>query len=97
MIKNPNNIDLSRLRYGARQALWYLEHCFALQEESLTVTHTHDGKHIEGSLHFKNRAFDVLPAEHNPEELKKSVLWAMGRDYDLVTHGDHWHCEYDPK
>ena len=97
MILNPNGCDLSRLRYKARQALWYLEHVFEIQGEHLTIFHTFDAIHEKGSLHYKNRAFDCGPPLRDRAGTLARVKEAMGPDYDLIDEGDHWHVEYDPK
>lgn len=97
MIENPNGCDLSRLRFKARQGLWLLEHLYALEGENLIITHTKDGEHKEGSLHFKNRALDALPPKHERALILKQGKEMLGPDYDLVDEVDHWHLEYDPK
>ncbi len=97
MIENPNSCDLSRLRHGARLALWYLEHAYALEGEVFTIFHTNDGAHKEGSLHFKHRAFDFKPPERDRSERFKRYRAALGPDYDLLDEGDHGHLEHDPK
>jgi len=97
MIENPNGCNMSRLRMGIRRAMWYLELQYAIEEEVFTLFHTFDGKHKEGSLHFKNRAIDFDPPKRSPGE--KMARWraSLGRDYDLVDSGACWHVEYDPK
>ena len=97
MIENPNGCDLSRLRHRTRQALWVLEHLYALEDESLIITHTFDGQHKEGSLHFKNRAFDVLPPKRESALIFSQAREMLGRDYDLLNEVTHWHLEHDPK
>lgn len=97
MIENPNGCDMSRLRHKARQALWLLEHLYATQGENFIIFHTNDGIHKEGSLHFKNRAFDCAPPVNHREQLLKSAREMMGPDYDLLDEVNHWHLEYDPK
>ena len=97
MIENPNGCDMSRLRYKCRQGLWLLEHLYALEEQNLVITHTFDGQHKEGSLHFKNRAFDMLPPGKEGPLIFRQAREMLGRDYDLLNEVDHWHLEYDPK
>jgi hypothetical protein len=65
--------------------------------------HTYDGQHMEGSLHFKNRAFDgCLPAEHG-EEILSTLRLALGPEYDVVLEYPTdekpgcLHVEWDPK
>jgi hypothetical protein len=65
-----------------------------------TLTACLDGKHKEGSLHYKGFAVDIR-SKHIPEEKKDSVLAAikatLGRDYDVILEATHIHLEYDPK
>jgi hypothetical protein len=97
MIENPNGCDMSKLRHKARVGLWYLEALFLSECRSVVVTHTFDGQHKEGSLHFKNRAVDILPPGRENALLLKQAKQNMGKDYDVIDEGDHWHMEYDPK
>lgn len=97
MLRNPNSCDLSRLRFRARQALWLLVHLYEAQGEDFFIFHTNDGIHKEGSLHFKNRAFDGGPPVNHREQLLKSARELAGRDYDIIDEGDHIHVEDDPK
>ena len=97
MIENPNGCDMSRLRMGIRRGMWYLELQYAIEDEVFTLFHTFDGIHMEGSLHFKNRAIDFAPPEHGREGTLKRCKEALGRDYDLLDEVNHWHLEYDPK
>ena len=97
MINNPNGCDLSRLRMGARRALWYLELQYAIDEEVFTLFHTNDGLHMEGSLHFKNRAIDFDAPKKDPVGKMRRWKAALGPDYDLVDSGECWHLEHDPK
>jgi hypothetical protein len=65
------------------------------------VTSLNDGKHMEGSLHYKNRAVDLrfkhIPAEKRDElsDEINALLNPLG--FDWVVEADHWHCEFDPK
>ena len=70
-----------------------------------TLTACLDGKHKEGSLHYKGLAVDIR-SKHIPGDRKASVLAAikatLGRDYDVILEGEgaaneHLHLEYDPK
>lgn len=64
----------------------------------LVITAGVDGKHMEGSLHYKGLALDLRTFNLKgyetqvAEELRKE----LGDDYDVVLEGDHIHCEYDP-
>lgn len=97
MLENPNSCDLSRLHFGVRVGMWYLEHAYALEGEVFVIFHTEDGMHKEGSLHPKHRAIDFkLPMRDVDERFRRYRL-ALWPDYDLLNEGDHGHLEYDPK
>ena len=97
MLENPNKVDLSKLRFKARQALWLLIRLFEVDGQNFVITHTYDGMHKDGSLHFKNRAFDGLPPERERDHILKQAKELMGPDWDIIDEKDHWHIEYDPK
>lgn len=66
----------------------------------LVITSCMDGKHKDGSLHYKGLAFDARSRDlapsfqvHARDEMKKR----LGKDYDVVLEKDHFHIEYDPK
>lgn len=60
------------------------------------ITSGRDGKHMEGSLHYQGKAFD-LRTWHVIEEVAKQLRTYLGKDYDVIVEKDHIHCEYDPK
>ena len=67
----------------------------------MTITSGNDGKHMKGSLHFKNRAIDIRSFDMmNPAktvEAIKQVLNQKGHKFDVIYEGSHIHIEYDPK
>ena len=68
--------------------------------KSLTVTSTNDGKHMKGSFHYKDLAFDLRTWYLSASEQKKLVKDAkaeLGKDYDIVIEKTHIHVEYDKK
>jgi hypothetical protein len=76
-----------------------------LEKGTVWITSANDSKHMAGSLHFNNRAFDIrikniiagmafpLAARGWAERMQV----ALGDDYDVVLEDDHIHVEYDPK
>ena len=68
------------------------------------ITSANDSKHKSGSLHYKNRAFDirtrnVVNGVLGPEAVawRQRMADQLGPDYDVLMEGDHIHAEYDPK
>lgn len=64
-----------------------------------TITSITDGKHSNGSLHYKGLAIDIrtrdlvgITAHHIAELIRN----ALGNDYDVVVEATHIHVEYDP-
>lgn len=68
--------------------------------KGIVVTAILDGKHKEGSKHYIGEAFDVRSFIYTKEqitELLAAFKQALGKDYDVIFEGDHFHVEYDPK
>lgn len=64
------------------------------------VTSCTDGQHMVGSLHYKGRAWDLrsnnlLPAEQ--VKYAEAAKVELGKEWDFITEGDHFHAEFDPK
>ena len=64
--------------------------------EEAVITSARDGKHMEGSLHYKGQAID-LRTKHVLEALTKKIKEYVGSDYDVVLESEHIHLEWDPK
>lgn len=68
--------------------------------KTLTVTSTNDGKHMKGSFHYKDLAFDMRIWYLSVSERKEMVAQAskiLGKDYDIILEKTHIHVEYDKK
>ena len=85
---------------------WQMFHAALVAEQvykkfgaECVITAGTDGKHMEGSLHYKGRALDLRTFNVAGKELqvKVALQQALGKDYDVVIEKDHIHCEYDPK
>jgi hypothetical protein len=72
------------------------------------VTACKDGKHKEGSLHYKGLALDIRSKTLIPKDLPSIVQelkLSLGPQFDVVLEGantpgasaQHIHVEYDPK
>ena len=63
------------------------------------VTSGNDSVHMEGSLHYQDRALDFRTRDLTRDEVTQ---WAgeierrLGPDYDVVIESDHLHVEYQP-
>lgn len=76
-----------------------------LEKGTVWITSANDSSHMEGSLHFVNRALDIrikniiggmefpLAARGWAERMQV----ALGDDYDVLLESDHIHVEYDPQ
>lgn len=66
----------------------------------LVITSVMDGKHMEGSKHYKGLAFDFRSRDIDEGDIvfvrMKLKEW-LGSDYDVIYENDHFHVEYDPK
>lgn len=76
-----------------------------IAQKDCVITSAADGKHLEGSLHYKGLAIDIRSKDLAPD-LKKRVLLEMrnffGPKYDILLENEgkdneHYHLEYDPK
>jgi hypothetical protein len=107
-MKNPNKVDLSKLRKEIRKALFACEIVYGMLDLEFEVWHTYDGSHRLGSLHFKNRAFDGGPLGPHIQDIAQSLRVFLGTEYDVVLEYDTTapdgsaipgclHVEWDPK
>lgn len=85
---------------------WQIFHAALVVEEvlkdygtELVITSAHDGKHMDGSLHYKGRAIDIRTWAIKGREMEviAKLKAKLGRDYDIVVESDHIHLEHDPK
>ena len=89
-----------KLDDSIRRVLPKILRCFKEMGQNIVlVTSTNEGNHSAGSFHYVNKAIDLgspLDREctYGLEQLLKREL---GKDYDVLYHNNHYHCEYDPK
>ena len=85
---------------------WQMFHAALVAEQiykkygaECVITAGTNGKHMEGSLHYKGLALDLRTFNVSGRELqiKVALQQALGKDYDVVIEKDHIHVEYDPK
>ncbi len=100
---------LDGARFGSGdQAMAYCRErvidAFALAGHVCRITHSRDGTHSNGSLHYIDHADDygfVGIPESDRQIIYKDVRMALGPDFDVVYgtrgHKKHLHCEFQPK
>lgn len=97
MIKNPNKVDTSKLRKEIRVGMWAVEFVYSRHGWDLQLYHTFDGEHMEGSLHFKNRAVDLSLPPVAYAGLAGEIKLVLGDEYDVIVEAECLHIEWDPK
>jgi hypothetical protein len=76
-----------------------------MEKGTVWITSANDSHHMDGSLHFYNRAFDIRISNiiagtefpHTARVWAEKMQVALGDDYDVVLEHDHIHVEYDPE
>jgi hypothetical protein len=76
-----------------------------MEKGTVWITSANDSEHVDGSLHFNNRAFDIrikniIAGMEFPLAARgwaERIQVALGDDYDVLLEKDHIHVEYDPK
>lgn len=64
------------------------------------ITSARDGKHKDGSLHYRGDAVDVRTRDLAPAvraRLASALANDLGPGFDVVLEPDHIHIEYDPR
>lgn len=81
------------------QAALIAEQIYKKYGAECVITAGTDGKHMEGSLHYKGLALDLRTFNVPGRELAicNQIKQALGPDYDVIIEKDHIHLEYDPK
>jgi len=71
-----------------------------------TITSIMDGKHMKGSLHYDGYAFDVRSwadssgkqlSQQEKDDMAYNMRVILGKDWDVVVEGSHFHLEYQPE
>lgn len=103
-ILTKTGVDISKLTTPTRNVL---EGCLIFWQQNTTglfvVTSTFDGKHMKGSLHYLNRAFDLrLPPDRVKNdlvefvyELRRYLRLNVNAGVDVVLEKTHIHVELD--
>ena len=71
-------------------------------DNAVWITSANDSKHMHGSKHYTNEAFDIrirnLTGGHAAARTWVAKMQhELGDDYDIVLEKDHIHAEFDPK
>jgi len=90
-------VSIERLKRPARRALRKVENVYKTQGEEAVITSTFEGDHGVSSLHYFDMAFDVRKPREGTIDYRMALKTALGKDFDVVGSGDHYHLEYDPK
>lgn len=64
------------------------------------ITSGTEGKHMQGSLHYRGRALDLRTRDLSPskrEELRDALERGLGPGWDVILESTHIHVEWDPK
>ena len=73
-----------------------------LTDDTVWITSANDSKHMVGSLHYENKAFDIrtrniINKEKFAPKWTEAMQRELGGDYDVVWERTHLHVEYDPE
>lgn len=90
-------VDISRLTRNTRRGLHSVWAVLSLHKEYTIITSTYEGDHSAGSLHYANQAFDVRKPIKNRAKILRTIKKGLGKKWDVIAEGTHWHFEYDPK
>lgn len=97
-IDSKAHVDIStldsRMYYAVLvSAQWKVENT----KTSLVITSTNDSKHVKGSKHYSNLAFDIRTKDVAFKFRKKFYLYLLKEltpYYEIIYYKDHIHVEY---
>ena len=64
-----------------------------------TITSCNDSKHMIGSLHYEDLAWDLRTRDLTKEEAKqwsRNLASHLGKEFQVILEKDHIHVEFDP-
>lgn len=99
MIKFKVGIHTSKITPEVARIMNVANRVYGGLKADAIVTALEDGKHKEGSLHYKCLAADLRirhVAKGKHENIRSEMARLLGGDYDIVLHSSHLHVEYDP-
>jgi len=68
--------------------------------QNCVITSGNDGRHKDGSFHYKDQAIDLRVwgfSEETIGHVRDALADYLGRDYDVINERNHIHIEFDPK
>ena len=90
-------VDLTDVSWRMFHAALVAETVYRKFGAEAVITSGREGKHRQGSLHYKGLALDFRTSNvRHPIEVIAALKQALGPDYDAVLEPDHVHVEYDP-
>ncbi len=90
---------LAGLNIKMRLVLICANNIWSEEGEELWITGGLDGTHSAGSLHYYGFALDLRSRDFTEKQklrVIEKLRYALGKDYDVVSHTTHIHVEYDP-
>ena len=73
-----------------------------MERGTVWITSANDSRHMNESLHYKNRAFDIRVMNIIGDVKREAKLWAermqlaLGDNYVVLFEVDHIHVQYAP-
>jgi len=99
VVKLKDGVSLVGVQWQMFKAAIIAEAVYREYGTELVITSANDGKHKEGSLHYKGLALDLRTWTLNGREVMvhAKLQRALGDQYDVVLEKDHIHVEWDVK
>jgi len=101
-MKIKDGVIMAGLDIKMRPALIAAGNIWRKHGQELVITAGLEGEHSAGSLHyyglaldFRTRYFEEYIGQDNIVIME--LRDALGKDFDVIRHSTHCHCEYDPK
>lgn len=104
MIKH--GVDIEGLKPEIVLALMLVQPIFLERGLPMVITSIRDGKHMEGSLHYKGLAVDLrskhIPTLKEKEDVLHNIKKVLGEQFDVLLENidkaqEHYHIEFDPR
>lgn len=101
-MKLKNDVGLTNVQPPIWYAVGVADQVYRSFGYELVVTSLNDGKHMDGSFHYKGLAVDLRI--HNIKTATEcQTIYAKLHNtldffgFDVILEADHIHVEYDPK